>query len=88
MSTLVNQIPVYPGLPVEGRQDVLSACIANFAVAALSRDEHIKKLNLDVLMQTRSEDPRVRLYALRTCVQAWTVAGPRFAGKQPSFNSL
>jgi len=31
-------------------------------------------------MQTRSEDSRVRLYALRTCVYAWTVAGPQFTG--------
>lgn len=26
-------------------------------------------------MQTRSDDPRVRLLALRSCVEAWTVAG-------------
>ena len=77
--TLVNQIAVFHRLPMEGRQDVLSTCIANFAVA-LSREEDIKKLNLDILMQTRSENSRVRLYALQTCVQAWTAAGAQLIG--------
>lgn len=41
----------------------------------MSREDHLKSLNLNILMQTRSDDARVRLLALHSCVEAWTVAG-------------
>jgi len=40
----------------------------------MSREDQLKDLNLGILMHTRSEDSRVRQLALRSCVEAWTVA--------------
>jgi U3 small nucleolar RNA-associated protein 10 len=76
----VPQLAVLPTLPAAGRADLLPECIAHLA-NTMDREDQLKKLNLDVLMTTRSEDPRVRLLALRSAVEAWTIAGRQFARK-------
>ncbi|KAF8315807.1 hypothetical protein DL93DRAFT_2154983 [Clavulina sp. PMI_390] len=73
-SSLIGQIAVQPLLPSDNRTEVLPLCLAHLA-AAMTREDHLKALNLNILMQTRSEDARVRLLALRTAVQVWTTAG-------------
>jgi hypothetical protein len=47
----------------------------------VSDDNLLKKLNLDLLMHTRAEDTRLRLYTL-TCSEAlWRAHGSKLAGK-------
>ena len=71
---LVLQIAVFPSLPVSGRSDCLPSCVAHLT-ASMSREDQLKDLNLSILMHTRSEDVGVRQLALRSCVEAWTLAG-------------
>jgi len=70
---LIPQIAVFPGFPVSGHSDSLPSCLAHLA-SSMSREDQLKDLNLGILMHTRSEDSRVRQLALRSCVEAWTVA--------------
>ena len=43
--------------------------------AAATDDGMLKRLNLDVLMHTRAEDARVRIFALRCARALWTAHG-------------
>lgn len=74
LAALVPQIAVGPSLSYEGRGDLLRPTLAQFA-NLLTREDQIKRLNLDILMHTRSEDARIRLLAMKCAVQAWTSAG-------------
>lgn len=58
----------------------LSECIVAMG-EAITDDSLVKKLNLDLLMHTRAEDARLRLYAL-TCSEAlWRAHGAKLIGK-------
>lgn len=58
----------------------MSECIVALG-EAVNDDSLIKKINLDVLMHTRAEDARVRLYAL-TCSEAlWRAHGGKLMGE-------
>ncbi len=58
---------------------MLPLCISR-VLGALNREEHIKKLNMEVLMQTRSEDAKVRLLALKSAIQSWAEEGVALSG--------
>lgn len=63
----------------EGRLAV-SECIVALG-DAINDDSLMKKLNLDILMHTRAEDARLRVYAL-TCSEAlWRAHGGKLMGK-------
>ena len=54
---------------------------AELMAEVISDDNLVKKLNLDLLMHTRAEDARLRLYAL-TCSEAlWRAHGAKLIGK-------
>lgn len=85
LPTLPSKLPSTPSLASAAR-DLLPSTLSHLA-AALTRDDQIKKLNLDILMQTRSEDSRVRLLALRCAVEVWSGAGGGLA-REFSFSLL
>ncbi|KAI0052438.1 hypothetical protein FA95DRAFT_1483564 [Auriscalpium vulgare] len=61
-----------------GRDQVVKALAA--LCDAANDDVLLKKLNLDVLMHTRSEDARVRLFALQCSKALWTGHGDKLIG--------
>ena len=67
-----------PGGSVSGR-DVVSAGLVALCDAATD-DGLLKQLNLDVLMHTRAEDARVRVFALRCARALWTAHGSKLIG--------
>jgi U3 small nucleolar RNA-associated protein 10 len=67
-----------PGGSVSGR-DVVSAGLVALCDAATD-DGLLKQLNLDVLMNTRAEDARVRIFALRCARALWTAQGSKLIG--------
>lgn len=44
----------------------------------------LKRLNLDLLMHTRSEDARVRILALACATEMWKAEGGKLVGTSPS----
>ena len=81
LSPVVSQVAFAARLP-EADRTALSECLIAFA-DALSDDTLLKSLNMDLLMHTRSEEARVRLYAL-TCSEAlWRSQGDKFIGMLP-----
>ncbi|KAI0063355.1 ARM repeat-containing protein [Artomyces pyxidatus] len=50
---------------------------------AVNDDALLKRINLDVLMHTRSEDARIRLFALQCSTALWTTHGDKFMGYVP-----
>ncbi|KIP06398.1 hypothetical protein PHLGIDRAFT_128310 [Phlebiopsis gigantea 11061_1 CR5-6] len=86
-SPLIAQIPVSADVQTPEARAVVSECIIVLG-EAVNDDALIKKINLDVLMHTRAEDARVRLYAL-TCSEAlWRAHGGKlmgFAGETATF---
>jgi len=71
ITPLAQQISVWPVLPPSGRDDTLPLCITR-VLGALNREEHIKKLHMEILMHTHSDDAKVRLLALKSAIQSWT----------------
>lgn len=43
----------------------------------------LKSLNIDLLLQTRSEEVRVRICSLQCAAHMWNSDGPRLAGWKP-----
>lgn len=43
-------------------------------------DTHLKTLNIDLLMHTRSEEARIQICALRCLSRVWLVDGHKLAG--------
>ena len=71
-------------LQVPEARSALSECLVAM-VEAVSDDTLVKKINLDVLMHTRADDARLRLYAL-TCSEAlWRAHGTKLMGTSSSF---
>jgi U3 small nucleolar RNA-associated protein 10 len=57
--------------------------VALVALADAASDEAhalLKRLNMDVLMHTRSEDARVRIFALRCARAMWVAHGSKLVG--------
>jgi U3 small nucleolar RNA-associated protein 10 len=64
----------------------LSDCLCAMT-ACVNDDTLLKSINLDILMHTRSEDLRLRLFAL-TCAEAlWRAHGGKLVGTQKLFSS-
>ena len=79
-SPLIAQIPVSADVQTPEGRAAVSECIVALG-EAVNDDALVKKINLDVLMHTRAEDARVRLYAL-TCSEAlWRAHGGKLMGK-------
>ncbi|EKM52689.1 uncharacterized protein PHACADRAFT_101069 [Phanerochaete carnosa HHB-10118-sp] len=83
----ITQVAVCTRLQISEARTALSDCLIAMVEAA-SDDSLVKKINLDILMHTRAEDSRLRLYAL-TCSEAlWRAHGTKlmgFAGETATF---
>jgi U3 small nucleolar RNA-associated protein 10 len=78
-SPLISQIPICVSQS-ETAKAVLTATLSNFG--SIVNDENLlKSVNLEILMQTRSEDPRQRILALDCAQQLWTSNGSKLLGK-------
>ena len=62
-----------------GADDALSAALVALCDAATD-DALLKRLNLDVLMHTRSDDARARIFALRCASALWQAHGSKLIG--------
>ncbi|KAH8987299.1 hypothetical protein EDB92DRAFT_1876367 [Lactarius akahatsu] len=65
--------------PSAANDDALSAALVALCDAATD-DALLKRLNLDVLMHTRSDDARVRIFALRCASALWLAHGSKLIG--------
>jgi U3 small nucleolar RNA-associated protein 10 len=61
-----------------GRERVSAGLVA--LCGAATDDTLLKQLNLDVLMHTRADDARVRVFALRCARAIWTAHGSKLIG--------
>lgn len=80
-SPLVAQVPKCVDLREDsdiGKAKVLDTLVA--LMGTVGDDNQLKKINLDVLMHTRSEDARVRLFALQCAEALWTTHGTKLMG--------
>lgn len=76
---IIAQVAVCTRLQMPEARTALSECLVTM-VEAVSDDMLVKKINLDILMHTRAEDARLRLYAL-TCSEAlWRTHGTKLMG--------
>lgn len=79
LSPLVSQLAVSVRFNDADSKAAVSECLLGLA-EVLSDDSLLKSLNLDILMNTRSEDSRLRLQAL-TCSEAiWRSHGGKLLG--------
>ena len=62
------------------KDEALSAALVALCDAATDDDALLKRLNLDVLMHTRSDDARVRIFALRCARALWLAHGSKLIG--------
>ncbi|KIK65016.1 hypothetical protein GYMLUDRAFT_39424 [Collybiopsis luxurians FD-317 M1] len=79
-TTLIAQIPVCVKLHMpDSTRALLQDCLVAGA-ETVSDDSVLKSVNLDILMHTRSEDAKTRLFAL-TCAEAiWRACGSKLMG--------
>ncbi|KAI5117129.1 hypothetical protein M0805_007713 [Coniferiporia weirii] len=76
---LIQQIPVCVELKFSAGKAPLSSCLSEL-INCLEDDAPIKAANLAVLMHTRSEDARVRLFALSCSVAMWQAHSAKLRG--------
>ncbi|KAF8259327.1 armadillo-type protein [Lactarius quietus] len=69
----------HPGARGPTGDDALETALVALSDAAMD-DALLKRLNLDVLMHTRSDDVRVRLLALRCARALWLAHGSKLVG--------
>jgi U3 small nucleolar RNA-associated protein 10 len=79
MPTFVAQVEVCPSFKLEEARQALKTCLSAL-VAAVDDDSLLKKLNLELLMQTRSDDAQVRLFALECAEHIWHRHGEKLSG--------
>jgi U3 small nucleolar RNA-associated protein 10 len=66
--------------PLGGRErEIVSACLVALG-DTVTDDGLLKRLNLDVLMHTRSDDTLVRIFALQCAHALWTAHGSKLVG--------
>ena len=76
---LIAQVPACINLNFSEHRQVLQDCIE--ALVDASTDETLlKSINLDLLMHTRSEDARIRVYALSCAEVLWQRNGRKLHG--------
>ncbi|KAG5677597.1 hypothetical protein PVAND_007343 [Polypedilum vanderplanki] len=67
MQPIVDQIENEDALKCEKIQELIRKCIAQLAVA-ISDDILWKQLNYQVLLKTRSDNPEIRIFGVKVCV--------------------
>ncbi|KAJ7054756.1 hypothetical protein C8F01DRAFT_1162846 [Mycena amicta] len=72
---LIQQVPVCVSLGAS--KELVTECLVALADSATD-DALLKSLNLDLLMHTRSEDVRLRIFALVCATTLWTAHGGKF----------
>lgn len=77
---LVEQVSVCIRLGVVEGKVVLSSCL-DALMEVVNDDSLIKSINLDLLMHTRAEDVRMRLYALSCSESLWRTHGGKLLGQ-------
>ncbi|TBU55148.1 armadillo-type protein [Dichomitus squalens] len=76
---VVQQVPLAVCVNVADRKTAVSDCL--IALLSLIDDDIMSKsLNLDVLMHSRSEDARVRLFSLSCAESLWRAHGDKLLG--------
>lgn len=75
----VQQVPVAPRLSLSDAKAAVSECLVSL-LALIDDDVVAKSLNMDVLMHSRSEDARVRLFSLSCAEQLWRAHGDKLIG--------
>jgi hypothetical protein len=81
-----DALPSTSGSNSDSSRDILSAGLVALCDAATD-DTLLKRLNLDVLMHTRTdsnEDARVRIFALQCAHALWTAHGAKLIGEGPA----
>jgi U3 small nucleolar RNA-associated protein 10 len=63
-------------------KQALKTCLGAL-VAVIDDDSSLKKLNLELLMQTRSDDAQVRLFALQCAEHLWDGHSDKLVGFIP-----
>ena len=84
---LVAQVSRCVSAGGQGPKDVMSAGLVALG-GAVNDDDLLKKINLDVLMHTRSEDARVRLFALQCACALWAAHGHKLMGAHTVGSSI
>lgn len=77
--TLIAQVEICPSLGAGDTKQALRACLGAM-VSVMDDDSSLKKLNLELLMQTRSDDPQTRLFALQCSEHLWDRHGDKLVG--------
>jgi hypothetical protein len=80
--SLIAQVSVcITGSHYANGTSALSSCLTNLA-GCITDDATLKTVNLGVLMHTRSEDSRVRLFALKCGEALWVAHSGRLIGQK------
>lgn len=79
VSALIKQVPVCIHIDGNDGKKILSDCLVA-AMDAVNDDTLLKLMNLDILMHTRSEDSRLRLYSLACNEALWRAHGGKLLG--------
>ncbi|KAI0092311.1 armadillo-type protein [Irpex rosettiformis] len=82
IAPVVTQIPVGCSTNSPELRDSLRDCVVSLA-DVMNDPSSLKSLNLDVLMHTRSDDARVRIYALACSEALWQAHGGKLIGYAP-----
>jgi len=78
---LIRQVCVAASLDDPAVKDAVSSCVSSMAGIVLD-EALLKHINLDILMQTRDDEVRTKLYALSCARHVWEDHGKRLAGLQ------
>jgi U3 small nucleolar RNA-associated protein 10 len=77
---LTGQIEVCIRLNFADGKALLQECF-DALLETITDDTLLKIVNLNILMHTRSEDPRVRIFALACSESVWRSQGGKLIGK-------
>lgn len=84
---LIQQISTSAALTTAGHHDTADAanatladCISGLATSITDDDDLLKTINLQILMQSRSEDPKQRIFALVCATRLWHSVGEKLVG--------
>ncbi|KDQ54552.1 hypothetical protein JAAARDRAFT_135194 [Jaapia argillacea MUCL 33604] len=76
---LIQQIPVAIQSNITQARTILPGCLSSLTDSVMD-DALLKTINLNVLMHTRSEDSRIRLFALTCSETLWSDHGEKLMG--------
>lgn len=65
----------------EDQRNSLPEIISDFA-SIINDDDLLKSVNLSILMQTRDEDSKLRIFALECSQKLWETNGSKLIGEQ------